>query len=693
VQVLPVVDAPPARRIRDDLNGLRGLAIALVVVYHVYFGRVSGGVDVFLVLSGYFFGSRLLRMAADGQRPALHTEVTRLLRRLLPALVVVLAAGAALTVLVQPQTRWEEFANQGLASLGYYQNWYLASTVNDYLRAGEAVSPLQHIWSMSVQGQFFLAILLVAWLIALVAGRRRRPVLISVIALGTVASFTYAVTAHNMSQSTAYYDSFARAWELLIGMLAAALPATLVSGRWRAVAAVLGLAGILACGIVLDGAAQFPGPWALLPVGATLLVILSDSGANTTGAWPNRILGAPVLVTLGAMAYALYLWHWPLLIFWLAYSGRDGVGIAEGAAVMAVSAVLAYLTLRLVEDPLRRGTPKPEEAQTEAAKPVTRRRRIVLLGTCVILLAVALTMTSLLWRQHVAVVRASGSELAQLSMRDYPGAHALLGHTKVAKLPMRPTVFEAPDDLPAPTVDGCITDFPGTEIIKCSYGDRNASRSIALAGGSHAEHWIGALDILGRNHGFRVDTFLKMGCALTLDDPSMPDSEHPYPQCREWVYKTLDTIIAERPDFVFTNTTRPRTDGPGDMVPEAYVRVWEELNANGVAVLGIRDTPWMLHDGMLVSPVDCLSDGGDPDSCGVPRREALSDYDPARDYDDDFPLLHLLDLSDAICRMDTCSAVEGNVLVYRDSHHLTQTYVRTLADELGRQISEATGFF
>lgn len=157
--------------------------------------------------------------------------------------------------------------------------------------------------------------------------------------------------------------------------------------------------------------------------------------------------------------------------------------------------------------------------------------------------------------------------------------------------------------------------------------------------------------------------------------------------------KTLDAVAADPPDYVFTNTTRPHTDGPGDMVPDSYVRVWDELAANDIAILGIRDTPWMISDGVLFSPVDCLADGGDPESCGVPRREALADYDPARDYAEDYPSLKLLDLSDAICRADICSVVEGNVLVYRDSHHLTATYVRTLTDELGRQISEATGWW
>ncbi|EUA08802.1 putative acetyltransferase domain protein [Mycobacterium xenopi 4042] len=123
---------------RHDLDGLRGIAIALVAMFHVWFGRVSGGVDVFLALSGFFFGGKVLRTALNpvaSLSPA--PEVIRLVRRLLPALVVVLAGSAVLTILIQPQTRWETFADQSLASLGYYQNWELARTAGDYLRAGK----------------------------------------------------------------------------------------------------------------------------------------------------------------------------------------------------------------------------------------------------------------------------------------------------------------------------------------------------------------------------------------------------------------------------------------------------------------------------------------------------------------------------------------------------------------------------
>src|SRR3954462_13596237 len=179
---------------RHDLDGLRGVAIALVAVFHVWFGRVSGGVDVFLALSGFFFGGRLLRTAlTPGASLWPDPEVTRLVRRLLPALVVVLAASALLTILIQPETRWETFADQSLASLAYFQNWELANTASDYLRAGESVSPLQHIWSMSVQGQFYLTFLALIFLFALVCrrvlGRYMRVSLVVMLRALTIASF------------------------------------------------------------------------------------------------------------------------------------------------------------------------------------------------------------------------------------------------------------------------------------------------------------------------------------------------------------------------------------------------------------------------------------------------------------------------------------------------------------------------
>ena len=688
---------------RHDLDGLRGVAIALVAVFHIWFGRVSGGVDVFLVLSGFFFGGRLLRNAlTPGISLSPGREVMRLVRRLLPALVVVLAAAAVLTILVQPETRWEAFADQSLASLGYFQNWELANTASDYLRAGETVSPLQHIWSMSVQGQFYIAFLIVVFLLTFLLrrpfGKHLRVFFVVLLSALTIASFVYAIIAHNTDQTTAYYNSFARAWELLIGAVAGALVGHIRWPMWlRTLVATVGLAAILSCGWLINGVQEFPGPWALVPVGATVAMILAAANRQPGQKMPlpNRVLAWKPFVTLGAMAYSLYLWHWPLLIFWLSYTGHEHANFLDGAVSLLISIVLAYLTMRFVEEPLRYRAPAPS---TQIAR-VTWRKRLrrptIALGTTVMLLGIALTATSFTWREHVAVARDNGNELAGLNVSDYPGAHALLDGAKVPKLPMRPSVLEAKDDLPKSTTDGCISDFTNIGIINCTYGDQTATRTIALAGGSHAEHWLTALDELGKIRGFKVVTYLKMGCPLTTEEvPMVMGSNRDYPNCHTWNERVMQKLIADHPDFVFTTSTRPWNIKPGDVMPATYIGIWQSLSDSNIPILAMRDTPWILdEDGKPFLPADCLADGGDAISCGMKRSQALSSRNPTLDFVEQFPLLKPLDMSDAVCREELCRAVEGNVLLYHDSHHFTGSYMRTMVDELGRQIGKATGWW
>ncbi|CPV02935.1 acyltransferase family protein [Mycobacteroides abscessus] len=672
---------------RYDLDGLRGIAIFLVAVFHVWFGRVSGGVDVFLTLSGFFYGSKLLRTATT-QGASLNPVpvVKRLVRRLLPALILVLAACAVLTVLVQPETRWETFAEQSLASLGYYQNWELANTAADYLAASESVSPLQHLWSMSVQGQFYVGFLALVYLLAVVLrkplGRHIRTVLIVVIAVLSAASFGYAIYAHLDFQSIAYYNTFARAWELLLGVLVGALVA---GTRWpiwlRQLLSFVAVVTILSCGALINGVREFPGPLALVPVVATLLLILSAANLPPDARQPaaNRFLATRPLVELGALAYSLYLWHWPLLVYWLVYTGEARVTVAEGAAILGISLALAYLTNKYVETPLR----YPRVSPTSASLWTRLRRPTLALGTSIVLMAVALTATSFTWLEHVTVQRSNGKELSGLRPRDYPGAGALL-------------YGEASDDLPITTEQDCISDFRNRAVITCTYGNPHATRTIALAGGSHAEHWITALDILGRQHNFKITTYLKMGCPLSTEEvPRIAGSNDPYPDCKKWVDEVMSRIIQEHPDYVFTTTTRPRSAlGDGDVMPESYLGIWSAFDEAGIPVLGMRDTPWLIDkDGTTYTAADCISAGGNADSCAMDRNRALDDVNPTLAIANRFPLLKILDMTRAICRPDKCRAVEGNVLVYHDSHHISATYMRTMAKELGRQIALATGWW
>lgn len=542
--------------------------------------------DVFLVLSGFFFGGSLLRTALNPKSSLSPVpEVVRLVRRLLPALVVVLAASAVLTTLIQPETRWEAFADQSLASLGYYQNWELANTVSNHLRAGEAVSPLQHIWSMSVQGHssslFSPLLLLFAFLFRRVLGRHTRISLVVLLTSLTIASFVFAIFAHLGDQSTAYYNSFARAWELLLGKLIGALVPHIRWPMWlRTVVAAVALIAILSCGALIDGVEEFPGPWALVPVGATVLLILAAANRlaypHTAGRLPapNRLLATGPFLALGAMAYSLYLWHWPLPIFWLAYSGHPKATFLDGAGVLLVSGLLAYLITRFIENPLRRRAAAAETHVRVITLRTRFRRPTIVLGWAVALLAVALTATSFTWREHVTIARANGKELSALSFRDYHGARALINHVRVPALPMRPTVLEAITDLPETTSAGCISDWDQVKGVTCTYGAEGATRTIALAGGSHAEHWITALDLLGRTHNFKVVTYLKMGCPLSTEDvPLVMGNNDKYPKCHDWNAKVMAQLVAARPDFVFTTSKRPWNIKPGDVMPGSYIGI------------------------------------------------------------------------------------------------------------------------
>jgi hypothetical protein len=535
-------------------------------------------------------------------------------------------------------------------------------------------------------------------------------VFIVVLSALAAASFGYAITAHLHNQAAAYYDSFARAWELLLGTLAGALVPYIRWPMWlRTVLATAALAAVLCCGALINGVRQFPGPWALVPVGATVIFILAGANRQTgRGAaarlpLPNRLLAAGPLVALGAMAYSLYLWHWPLLIFWLSYTGHPHANLVEGTVVLLLSGVLAYLTNRYVENPLRHRAPvadadcvsaEPAATNQPLPWPVRLRRPTMASGAVVALLGVTLTVTSFSWREEVTLQRASGKELTGLNSQDYPGARAVVTQTRVPQLKMRPTVLESRDDLPPSTRDGCISDFTNPAVINCTYGDRAAGPTIALAGGSHAEHWLTALDLLGRLHHFKVVTYLKMGCPLSTDEvPLIMGNNEAYPQCHDWVQQTMAKLVNDRPDYVFTTSTRPWNIKPGDVMPAGYLGIWQALSDNNVPVLAMRDTPWLVKDGKPFEPADCLAKGGNSLSCGIKRSEVLSEHNPTLDFVGQFPLLKPLDMSDAICRADICRAVEGNVLIYHDAHHLSATYVRTLIPELGRQIAAATGWW
>ncbi len=345
------MDKPFQENYRPDIDGLRAIAAGIVVLYHAFPTLFPGGfvgVDVFFVISGYLITGILLRdIRAGGLRIA--TFYRRRVRRIFPALTVVLVACLAFGEFALYQDEYEQLGKHALAAATFVSNvvfWREAG----YFDTAAELKPLLHLWSLGVEEQFYivwplLLAVLIRWRISVVHGA---------IAV-TLASFAVGLMLVSSHQVAAFFLPFGRAWELTLGGLLACAAATPnVQERMNAyprlqrAAGWAGLALIAAAVAVLDGRSRFPGAWALLPVlGACCIIWASErSGANRV------ILASRPFVFVGLISYPLYLWHWPLLSF-LRILEDDTQPARVGA--VAASLLLAWLTYRYVELPVRRG--------------------------------------------------------------------------------------------------------------------------------------------------------------------------------------------------------------------------------------------------------------------------------------------------------------------------------------------------
>lgn len=715
---------------RYDLDGLRGLAIALVVIFHIWFGRVSGGVDVFLTLSGFFFiGSQMRNVDRYGSLNPLRS-IWKTARRLLPTMVVVLAAVGVGVIFIFPRTRWANVNDQVLASLFYYQNWKLAEQSEDYAQAGAAVSPLQHLWSMSVQGQFYVIIILLCcglgWLLhRFWPGKSIFTPMAVILGIGTVLSFIYAIYLHREDQMLNYYNTWSRMWELFLGgLLATVMHKIQIRNHWvRWFLTVVGLFAIFTCGLIFNGVQEFPGPWTLYVLIATVFLIIAGQapeGEELT--WRNApftaFLASKPLRELGRLAYSLYMWHWPLLILLCTQLKRQHPSNKIGVFVVVVSLVLAWFTHHYIEEPLRMKKKRPVVAQEANAEKPSWKVRLgaalrpkrswlswkAVAGTMVVILTFCLVGFHITWKRYITSL---DGQMTFALTADYPGARAITEKMPVPKgVKFQPRPIDADRTLPLSSFDGCISDFNDSEIhdVKlwrkekgrpCVYGDVNAKRSIALVGGSHAEHWLTALDTLGQREHFRVDVYFKMGCPLMISGMiDLPTNNKPYYSCLEWGAKVYKRILEKKYDYVFSTATRPTTlTGVGpDIVPDYYADLWRALNKDGIQMIAVRDTPWSTRDDLPANVPDCLESGGNAYSCGIPRDLAMAPVNPAIEASSGLDNVHLMDFTDDLCPGNLCPAVIGNVMVYHDMHHMTHSFVQSLIPEFARQFNTITGW-
>ena len=309
-----VTALPPLRRFLPEVQGLRALAVLMVVSYHVWFDRISGGVDVFLLISAFFLTGQFVRKLESGEPFGLIKYWIKLSQRLMPMLTLTLLATLGATYLLLPQSRWNSILEQTWASLFYFQNWFLAAQAVDYYAPDHSTaSPLQHFWSLAIQGQFFLLwpiIFVVAALAAQVFHVRARPLLIWIFSGIFLTSLGFSIMTTYSNQAFAYFDTRTRLWEFALGsLLALALPYLQLSTGTRLFFGWFGVAAMLSCGFMLQIGQQFPGYLALWPTLAASCVIAAGATGSRFGA--DRLLSTKPLVKLGNNSYALYLFHWP----------------------------------------------------------------------------------------------------------------------------------------------------------------------------------------------------------------------------------------------------------------------------------------------------------------------------------------------------------------------------------------------
>jgi peptidoglycan/LPS O-acetylase OafA/YrhL len=369
--------APGDRRFRPDVQGLRAVAIALVVLYHADIPGIGGGyvgVDVFFVISGFVITGVLLRERETRQRTSILSFYGRRARRIIPAasVVIVVTVIAAFHYL-GPLTGHVTAIDGQWAAL-FLANFHFAASETNYLASQRPPSALQNFWSLAVEEQFYIVYPTLFVLCARLGRRLSLRLRLSVVLVAViVASYTYSIVLTSANAPSAFFSPLTRAWELALGALIAVSAESLrrLPGTLAALAGWLGLGAIAVAATTLSSASVYPGALVAIPVVGAGLVIAAGTAQPRWGA--ERLLRLGPLQFLGLISYSLYLWHWPILIIATQHRGASALPVADNLLLVLCAAVLATLTYWFVENPFR-----------HAGILRTRRWASVALGLCLI---------------------------------------------------------------------------------------------------------------------------------------------------------------------------------------------------------------------------------------------------------------------------------------------------------------------
>lgn len=653
-QTKPLAPQGP-KKFRPEIEGLRAVAAFLVAVYHIWLGRVSGGVDVFFVVSGFLITASLVSRYRRLGTVNFFDYLFGLFKRLFPAAFFVLAVVTVISYVVLPTIRWDQTVQELLASALYFQNWELAFSAVDYLDSANDKSPVQHFWAMSIQAQFyviwfFLITLAIFW-VKRTQTTDIKPTLLKIFVAVFIPSLVYSIWMTQYNQPWAYFDTFARVWEFSLGgILFLTITKIRLSPLVSTVVGWFGFLALVSVGVVLDVGGVFPGYVALWPTMAAVMILVAGENGGTYGV--QRFLGSKPLAKLGGLSYGFYLWHWPLLMFYYAIFGVESVSIVDGILIILLSLALSYVTTSIVERPIRK------------IKTKTNYHPKVI-GA---LLAFMLPVLALNFAWQLKIEAEQQEQLALASSPDYPGALVFTeAYQDTPERPYIPFDSEITNDRPIPFFDGCHIGVPETDVVTCEYGDtENPEYKVALVGGSHSSHWHPALDTFIEEENILLMNMTKSACRLSTE------SRSDYPECNEWNKNIIDAIVEADVDLVVTTADIGQKNSKE--VPVGYVEQFRALESNNIPVFAIRDTPFFDR-----KVPECLVEfGRDAEECSVEREKtlpAVSDWERLEDKPSN---VYYYDYSDYICEDDVCRPVVGNIVGYSDSNHMTKSFSESL---------------
>lgn len=665
-------DTGSNRKYLPEVQGLRAIAVLMVVAYHVWFDRISGGVDIFLLISAFLMTGQFTRKLESGRALELPKYWAHLFKRLLPLIAVTLLVVLSAARLLLPNITWAEIYRQTWASLFYYQNWLLAAESVDYYAADHSLaSPLQHFWSLSMQGQIFILWPLIFALSALAARIwhvRIRQLLICVFGTILVTSLSFSIITTQSQQEFAYFDTRARLWEFALGsLLALTLPYLRFGQPFRILMGWVGVIAMLSCGLILQVGQQFPGYMALWPTLAAAFIIIAGFTDSPYGA--DRFLSWKPLVKLGDSSYALYLFHWPFLVIFLVVSDLQQADLFSGTIIIVISMVAAAAATKYIDSPLRQNKWIDRK----------RHRTVVVIAISVLLVAAPLTGFQL---------QAAAQEQRLLASADKnnPGAAALRSgfvdnsEAGAAILPTMESLNKQWVHLESTCTGRFAPADPRVEkTCQQSNVPGTVAKTIVILGDSHAQQWMGALVPVAQKHNWQLVSVLKGGCTFGAAVPDDKQSR----ECDSYQEAATAYALKIHPDAVVTVSTISAVDSSAESVRSTFTDAIETFTNVGTEVVGIRD-----NARFKLNKATCVAKNG-PEACSFEQSSNFAPQDPAAGLDKDKGV-YLLDFTDRFCSRGGCPAVIGNVLVYLDANHITGDYSRSMSPDFEQRLLAAT---